>query len=131
MRPLLSSAYRIILRLHPEPFRAEFGNEMLWIFEEESRNGSALRLLLDGLCSVVVQNVRPRIRQTETAGPIYREIDSSLPPERFAQATLVTLCCSLSLSLFLSMVVPRVSVSLNGLLYTKIKLFSSMPSTRP
>jgi hypothetical protein len=104
---------------------------MLWIFEEESRNGAAPRLLLDGLRSIVTQNVRPRIRQVETAGPIYREIDSSLPAERFAQATLVALCCSLSLSLFLSMVVPRVSVAVNGLLYTRVKILSALPSSRP
>jgi hypothetical protein len=131
MRPVLSSTYRIILRLHPQPFRAEFGNEMLWIFEEESRNGSSLRLLLDGLCSIVVQNVRPRIQQAEAVGPIYREIDSSLPAERFAQATLVTLCCSLSLAAFLSMVVPRISAPVNDLLYTHIQLFSSIPSSKP
>ena len=131
MRPLLQTAYRIILRLHPESFRVEFGDEMLWIFEEESHHGAAPRLLLDGLRSIFIQNVRPRIRQVETAGPIYREIDSSLPAERFAQATLVALCCSLSLSLFLSMVVPKVSVPINGLLYTRVKFFSSIPSGRP
>jgi hypothetical protein len=131
MRPLLRTAYLVILQLHPQAFRAEFGDEMLWIFEEESRNGAAPRLLLDGLRSIVTQNVRPRIRQVETAGPIYREIDSSLPAERFAQATLVALCCSLSLSLFLSMVVPRVSVAVNGLLYTRVKILSALPSSRP
>jgi hypothetical protein len=131
MRPLLRTAYLVILHLHPQAFRAEFGDEMLWIFDEESRHGAAARLIVDGVRSIVVQNVRPRVQQVETAGPIYREIDSSLPAERFAQATLVALCCSLSLSLFLSMVVPRVSVSVNGLLYTRVKLFSAIPSSRP
>lgn len=132
MRPLLRTAYRAILHLHPQAFRAEFGEEMLWIFEEESRTGAVPRLLLDGMRSIVVQNVRPRMKQqVETAGPIYREIDSSLPAERFAQAALVTLCCSLSLALFMSMVVPRVAVPISGLLYTHIKILSSTPSSRP
>jgi hypothetical protein len=131
MRPLLRTAYLVILHLHPQAFRAEFGDEMLWIFDEESRHGAAARLIVDGVRSIVVQNARPRVQQVETVGPIYREIDSSLPAERFAQATLVALCCSLSLSLFLSMVVPRVSVSVNGLLYTRVKLFSAIPSSRP
>jgi hypothetical protein len=131
MRPFFRAAYLVILQLHPHAFRAEFGDEMLWIFDEESRRGASARLMVDGIRSIVTQNVRPRIRQVETAGPIYREIDSSLPAERFAQATLVTLCCSLSLSLFLSMVVPKVSVSVNGLLYTRVKILSSIPSARP
>lgn len=127
----LHIAYRIIVRLHPESFRAEFGGEMLWIFEEESQNGGALRLLLDGLRSIVTQKLKPRIPQAEAVGPIYREIDSSLPAERFAQATLVALCCSLSLVAFLSMVVPRISVPVNDFLYTRIQLFSSISSSKP
>ena len=55
MRPLLRTAYRAILHLHPQAFRAEFGEEMLWIFEEESRTGAVPRLLLDGMRSIVVQ----------------------------------------------------------------------------
>jgi len=129
MRPLSRIAYRAILRLHPHGFRAEFGDEMLWIFDEESRHDGSPRLLLDGVRSIVIQNGRSRIQQQpETAGPIYCEIDSSLPSERFAQATLVTLCGFLSITLFMSMVVPKVSVSISGLLYTPIKLLSSIPS---
>ena len=136
MRSLFRLAYRVILHLHPQDFRAEFGNEMLWIFDqqmqqEESRSATvALRLVLDGMLSILIQNVRPRIQpQVEAAGPIYREVDSAIPAERYAQATLVILCCSLSLTLFLSMVVPRVSVSVKGLLYTPIKFLSSVPKT--
>jgi hypothetical protein len=128
MRPLYRLAYRAILCLHPYAFRAEFGDEMLWIFEEEARNGSAPRLLLDGLLSIVIQNTKPRIQQVEAEGPYYREIDSTIPAERFAQAGLVVLCCSLSLSLFLSMVVPRVAFPVSHLLYHRIGIFS-MPST--
>jgi hypothetical protein len=132
MRELCRLAYRAVIHLHPRNFREEFGAEMLWIFDEESRNGAALpRLVLDGLCSIVIQNIKPRIQQVEAAGPIYREVDSAIPAERYAQATLVILCCTLSLTLFMSMVVPKVSVSINGLLYTPVKLLSSIPSGTP
>jgi hypothetical protein len=126
MRPLLLLAYRAILRLHPHDFRAEFGDEMLWIFDEESRRGTAILLLFDGLRSIVIQNVRPRLREPETVGPYYHEIDSSLPSERFAQAWLVTICGLLSISLFVSMVAPKVAVPISGLLFTHIKIFSSV-----
>lgn len=132
MRDLFRLAYRGIIYLHPRDFREEFGAEMLWIFEEESRQGTAVpRLVLDGICSIAIQNIKPRLQQVEAAGPIYREVDSAIPAERYAQATLVILCCTLSLTLFMSMVVPKVSVSINGLLYTPIKLLSSIPSSRP
>ena len=32
-------AYRFLLRLHPASFRYDFGDEMLWIFDEEPRRG--------------------------------------------------------------------------------------------
>lgn len=132
MRDFFRLAYRAIIYLHPRDFREEFGAEMLWIFDEESRHGTALpRLVLDGICSIAIQNVKPRLQQVEAAGPIYREVDSAIPAERYAQATLVILCCTLSLTLFVSMVVPKVSVSINGLLYTPVKLLSSIPSGRP
>lgn len=104
----LRLVYRAILRLHPVGFRAEFGDEMLWIFDEESRRGAALRLLVDGLRSILVQNLRPRLQQVEIAGPYYREIDSSLPSERLGQAVLTVLFCFVSMTLFMSMIVPLV-----------------------
>jgi hypothetical protein len=130
MRPLLRLAYRAILRLHPHAFRIEFGDEMLWIFDEESHHRNATPLLADGLRSIVVQHTMRsgEQQQAEAAGPYYCEIDSSLPAERFAQASLVVLCCSLSLSLFLSMVVPRVAAPMRGLLFTQIRIFPSVPA---
>lgn len=117
-----------MLRLHPVGFRAEFGDDMLWIFDEEARRGAALPLLWDALRSVAVQNIRPQAAQVEAAGGIYTEIDSSLPSERFAQVALVTLFCSLSLTLFLSMVVPRVVVPLGRMLYTHVRLLAATPA---
>lgn len=135
MRSLLRTAYRAILRLHPLAFRAEFGDEMLWIFDEESRNGSSMRLLFDGLLSVAVQNVRPRIQQTtpqaEAVGPYYREIESSLPATRFFQAGLIAVSYFFAISLFLSMVTPRLTLldlsRQQNWLFTRIAIFSSDP----
>ena len=129
MNPLLRLTYQTMLRLHPADFRAEFGDEMLWIFDEESHHGHVLSLLWDGLRSIALQHLRPRLQQPEAAGPIYIEIDSSLPSERFAQTTLVTICGILSISLFTSMVVPKVSDPIRSLLFTKISLFAPAPET--
>lgn len=50
--------YRLILRIHPAPFVARFGDEMLWIFEEECQRGAAGRLLFDGIVSLLRQRFR-------------------------------------------------------------------------
>ncbi|MDE1175878.1 MAG: hypothetical protein PW789_04660 [Edaphobacter sp.] len=118
MSQSLRLAYRAILRLHPIDFRAEFGNEMLWIFDEEARSGHALPLFFDGLRSILVQNIRPYFQQPEPAGPIYIEIDSSLPSERIAQTWLVIICGILCIGLFLSMVAPRVVLPISDLFFT-------------
>jgi hypothetical protein len=34
--------YRLLLWLHPRSFRDEFGGEMLWIFDQSSRDTAAL-----------------------------------------------------------------------------------------
>src|SRR5262249_50783325 len=44
--------YRSILRLHPARFRREFGDEMLWIFDEELAKRGAVPLFLDALASL-------------------------------------------------------------------------------
>src|SRR5438445_10491329 len=54
-------AYRCVVRMHPRIFREQFGEEMMWIFEEATETHGALRLLGDGVISVVRQWVlRPR-----------------------------------------------------------------------
>jgi hypothetical protein len=119
-RPL-RIAYCAILRLHPVGFRAEFGDEMLWIFDEESQRGAALPLLWDGLRSIVVQGFRPRVQQHEAVGPIYIELDSSLPSERFAQIALTAIFCVLSMTFFLSMLVPGAAIPFGSSLYAHIR----------
>jgi hypothetical protein len=53
-----SSAYRLLLRLHPVSFQDEFGAEMLWIFDEECEQGRVVPLLLDGAISLLRQRFR-------------------------------------------------------------------------
>jgi len=50
--------YSGLVRLHPRPFRAEFGGEMLWIFDEAAAEGSwptVPRLFADAVLSLLRQ----------------------------------------------------------------------------
>ena len=150
MRPLARIAYRAILCLHPHDFRAEFGDEMLWIFDEEMRDRAlqsgrsrirvTARLLLDGLRSVVVQHtLRPREQQQpEAVGPYYCEIDSSVPALRLMQAGTLLLSfffCIFSLSLFASMVVPKLTVIdsaiQKNMFLSRVMILSRTPAPGP
>src|SRR5258708_33836510 len=54
-------AYRCIVRLHPHAFRDQFGEEMMWTFEQAVETHGAFRLLGDGLVSLTRQwGFRPR-----------------------------------------------------------------------
>src|SRR6202035_3138940 len=52
---MLRFAYRWLLRLHPRYFRQRFAEEMLWIFDEAEGNLEAVKLLTDGVVSLVRQ----------------------------------------------------------------------------
>jgi D-alanyl-D-alanine carboxypeptidase len=49
---LARSLYRCILRLHPAAFHREFGDEMLWIFDEEFAKRGVMPLFVDALASL-------------------------------------------------------------------------------
>ena len=49
------SLYRCLLLLHPEVFRNEFADEMLWIFDQASAKGSVAPLFADVLASIARQ----------------------------------------------------------------------------
>jgi hypothetical protein len=51
---MIRTLYRGLLWLHPPFFRRQFGDEMLWIFDQASSQG-ALALFLDGLASLARQ----------------------------------------------------------------------------
>ncbi len=64
--------YRLLIGLHPRSFRERFGEEMMSIFDEESRMGSTMPLLMDGLVSLFRQRVmRPKRSESmlPAAGP--------------------------------------------------------------
>ncbi|WP_213805885.1 hypothetical protein [Granulicella sp. dw_53] len=143
MRSFLRLAYRAILQLHPYAFRAEFSEEMLWIFDQQlrdkkSRDSTSAHLLFDGVRSLVTQHAKPRIQHTETVNRYYCEIDSSLPAFRFTQAGMIVLsclCCLFSIGLFVSMMIPKLTVldaaRQKDWLLTRVKIFSSLPTPAP
>jgi len=49
------SLYRILLRLHPECFRKQYEEQMLWIFDESVQSRGAVSLLLDAVVSLARQ----------------------------------------------------------------------------
>src|SRR5712672_3273331 len=65
-------AYRCMVRLHPRAFREQFGQEMMWIFEEAAETHGAFRLLGDGLLSLARQwAFHPRFLEVPvTAGAV-------------------------------------------------------------
>lgn len=90
-RPL-RSFYRSILRLHPAPFRERFSDEMLWIFDEQSKQGACARLFLDALVSLARQHAKePRLTEEVPAGYGVLALNSSIGAPRIFQALLLAL----------------------------------------
>jgi hypothetical protein len=53
---MIRAMYRAVLFLHPPEFREQFGDEMLWIFDETSADrANTAPLFADGLLSVARQ----------------------------------------------------------------------------
>jgi len=128
MKLLLRIAYRSMIRMHPASFRTEFGDEMLWIFDETSRNGSLVYLFFDGLRSVVVQRIKPRA-QLVVEGNYYCDVSSSVPPVHLAQAGFILVSGVVFLSILGSSLVPR-AVKRHWSL-THIKISASPSETKP
>lgn len=83
MRAFARTAYGLMLRLHPHDFRAEFGEEMLWIFDEQvdGAEGGVARalmcagLLLDAIRSVCIQRTL-REHHRESLGGLFEYMTS-------------------------------------------------------
>lgn len=133
MRSLLRLLYRGLIRMYPASFRSEFGEEMLWIFDEEYRAGRSSPLFLDAVRSIVVRHARPSSEKTATAG-YYVEIDSSLPAQRLAQATLVLLYVALGVGIVVGPWIPKLKTITHtvqhGWLFTHIRIIASLPDAR-
>src|SRR5947209_3085110 len=53
---MLRILYVVLLRLHPQPFQARFGEEMQLTFEEARKTEGAARLVLDAVLSLFRQH---------------------------------------------------------------------------
>lgn len=94
-------AYRGMIRLYPPSFRGEFEDEMLWIYDEEMREGRGASLFLDAACAIVRQQVSSKIRRPVPVA-YYVEVDSALPAQRIAQAMLVMVYVGFCLCILLA-----------------------------
>ncbi len=66
--------YRQILSFHPEPFRREFEDEILGMFEECSQTLGPSNLLADVLLSALKQQVQYFATPAPAKAPLYKEI---------------------------------------------------------
>jgi hypothetical protein len=69
--------YKQILYLHPEPFRREFGNEMLSIFDECKATQGSFHLLADLFLSALKQQIHYLAIPAPRRTPVYLDIASS------------------------------------------------------
>jgi len=110
-RITLRSVYQLILRIHPASFRDEFAEEMLWIFDEECRQGRARRVFLDGVWSLVRQRcVFQRAPKPVTAGIGLIISDDGIGAARLTQAGLLV---SVLIAEFLLVLSPKSASSLS------------------
>lgn len=114
MRALARGAYRILLQLHPVEFRAEFGDEMLWIFDTQMQRVHRLAqpstcsyLLLDAVRSLVIQRMLRERRKTPMLESHFH-LDAFGTLNYIAQGGFVLLACLFnvfSIALFMEMLV--------------------------
>jgi hypothetical protein len=80
---MLRTCYWFLLRLHPVPFRREYAQQMLGIFDEVAASGSVLELFTDAAVSLFRQWVlRPHHEPVSAASgdvPVLASLDSYSP----------------------------------------------------
>jgi hypothetical protein len=81
--------YRQFLYLYPEPFRNEFGDEMLSMFEECRAAQGSWHVLADVLIAVAKQQIRIRSIPVPERVPFYSEIASSPNLARILAVTVL------------------------------------------
>jgi len=86
-----SELYRQFLLLYPEPFRREFGDEMLVIFVECRGAQGSWRLFADVVLSAAKQQIRYLSTPAPKSAPLYSEIASS---PNLARLLAVTFLCA-------------------------------------
>jgi hypothetical protein len=98
MKPPLRVLYRSILHLHPPAFRHRFGEEMLWIFDEQTREGRSLQLFFDILRSLLVQQIDTQLHPQPQPSGFYSEISSTPPLRRIVHAAILSIIAVLTLT---------------------------------
>ena len=105
MKGFARIACGLVVQSHPLEFRSEFGDEMLWIFDEQmrcgrnyvDRAGRFVKLLLDGLSSTLVQHVF-REQQPASAGEmLFQCIEAPSRLNHLAQAAFIAFSCTFPL----------------------------------
>jgi len=82
---MLRLMYRWILRLHPPFFRGRFAQEMLWMFDLQKGSLARIRLLADGIVSLLRQwMLRPEFRKAPDEYPAPVGIPLSYTSQRMA-----------------------------------------------
>jgi hypothetical protein len=77
---MLRRLYRCAVRLHPSSFRRRFGDEMLYIFDQQKGTRAELRLMLDGVVSLFRQwTLRPHIDAELPASPLPSSTAGHIP----------------------------------------------------
>jgi hypothetical protein len=77
---MLRRLYRCALRLHPSSFRRRFGDEMLYIFDQQKGTLALLRVMLDCVFSVFRQwTLRPRVPIVLRAAPLRSPMPDHIP----------------------------------------------------
>jgi hypothetical protein len=77
---MLRRLYRCAVRLHPSSFRRRFGEEMLYIFDQQKGTLSALGVMLDCVFSLVRQwTLRPHIGIELPAAPLLSPAADHIP----------------------------------------------------
>jgi hypothetical protein len=77
---MLRRLYRCAVRLHPSSFRRRFGEEMLYIFDQQKGTLPALSVMLDGVLSLLRQwTLRPHISIELPAAPLLSPAADHIP----------------------------------------------------
>jgi hypothetical protein len=83
----LRSSYRLILQMHPGSFRDRFGDEMLWVFDEERQRGRTARVFFDGVLSLLRQRSKvEKAPEPMVAGFALLDTGLGIAPRRFVEA---------------------------------------------
>ena len=115
MRALARTSYRALVALHPQAFRAEFGQEMLWIFDEEMQSDSHgrapvplfTRLLLDALRSVLIQHAL-RNQKPEMVGLHFQTVPSRFV-SRVSEGGFLVVSCLFNLVIIVAVLAALVT----------------------